>query len=821
MNINTRNLSFVNFNNEEMQWVKFNGVTVYEAWKNLIASGVPPLKLLNCKGYIPRLPIEYQEVEYIESTGTQYIDMKYAYKINDEININFMKTKNTGAIQGVFGNGNLPSYTGVSLYNLANGTLSITIGGTLGGEYCNYPTPILYNKQYKVKISGKEMYLDDILVATVPNDLKDGTQEDFSLFRRWGTNTFYGRIYNFDIKRNNEYIFNLIPCYRKSDNVIGMYDLVSGVFYTNQGTGGFTKGKDVGVFLLDYKIYGESVQKLDAFNMNNIWDGTYTTGQYYDDNGNLIELSSITMSNMMELTYKKYHVTCINNGEVFFNFRFNYFDENENWLSQIVIGVNPSNTVVQEIEVPNDAKYINFSVMNIVINAGHKIFPSSNNVPTPTAPIEVESVGERTKNLVDCSQIMVNHIITSGGVGDAYGFQNKNGCIAFVIECESNTTYTLSSKTLLRRRVAEISDGVLVKDEITLAGGNIPHTFTTGNTTNGIAVTLQVGSNPSEVITQEFVESELIQIEEGIQTSYEPYGYKIPVKASGINLFNKDDKDVQIGRIYVDGSVNKVGITDRLASGFIPVKPNTIYSQSIKHNSSYRVGFYDSDYNYIGDSVQQTYNFTTIDNTSYVRVTLPLEQLDTYMVVEGTYDGDNTPYEPYQEPITTNIYLNEPLRKVGDYADYIDFEQGKVVRKIKKAELTKATTTYTWVSKKGVYFSGVLDGKYDRNRNSLSNRNTVFITTSSEPVSMWVGATSDMVYWIGILDVLGLTTKDEFNEWLANNPTYLLYATNYDPLEETIELPNIPTLKGTTLLSIDTKIQPSNLEVVYKGKEVK
>lgn len=45
MNINTRNLSFVNFNDEEMQWVKFNGNIVYEAWKKIIKSGIPPLSI--------------------------------------------------------------------------------------------------------------------------------------------------------------------------------------------------------------------------------------------------------------------------------------------------------------------------------------------------------------------------------------------------------------------------------------------------------------------------------------------------------------------------------------------------------------------------------------------------------------------------------------------------------------------------------------------------------------------------------------------------------------------------------------------------------
>ena len=40
-------------------------------------------------------------------------------------------------------------------------------------------------------------------------------------------------------------ICDLVPCYRKSDGVIGMYDLARKTFLTNVGTGNFTKGADV------------------------------------------------------------------------------------------------------------------------------------------------------------------------------------------------------------------------------------------------------------------------------------------------------------------------------------------------------------------------------------------------------------------------------------------------------------------------------------------------------------------------------------------------------------------------------------------------
>lgn len=47
-----------------------------------------------------------------------------------------------------------------------------------------------------------------------------------------------------------------------------------------------------------------------------------------------------------------------------------------------------------------------------------------------------------------------------------------------------------------------------------------------------------------------------------------------------------------------------------------------------------------------------------------------------------------TTYEPYQAPITKHIYLDEPLRKVGDYADYVDYENQRVVRQIEVLDST-------------------------------------------------------------------------------------------------------------------------------------
>lgn len=48
--------------------------------------------------------------------------------------------------------------------------------------------------------------------------------------------------YSFKIWKGNILLRNFVPCYRKSDNVVGMYDTVKGEFYTNSGTGQFLAG---------------------------------------------------------------------------------------------------------------------------------------------------------------------------------------------------------------------------------------------------------------------------------------------------------------------------------------------------------------------------------------------------------------------------------------------------------------------------------------------------------------------------------------------------------------------------------------------------
>ena len=92
------------------------------------------------------------------------------------------------------------------------------------------------------------MYLGNQTIFSRNNSTALSTGYNIYLFglNYTGTMSATGkfRIYNYKLTKNNSLVRNFVPCYRKSDNVIGMYDIINKTFYTNAGSGTFTKGSN-------------------------------------------------------------------------------------------------------------------------------------------------------------------------------------------------------------------------------------------------------------------------------------------------------------------------------------------------------------------------------------------------------------------------------------------------------------------------------------------------------------------------------------------------------------------------------------------------
>lgn len=199
------------------------------------------------------LPSEYQEVEYIESTGTQYIDIIYNNS-NDSINTYYYKylhrtsTKQSSTIMGnrtLIGNERF----GQIWFRMDQKT-AMSIGGDLSASSKFYVETEL-NKINEVTCqidNNNKKYtilFNDYKKENISFNGESKAQTGFQIFAGDSSQQSSIVLFNIKIYNQDKMLFNFIPCYRKSDVKPGLYDLVNNVFYTNQGTGDFIKGKDI------------------------------------------------------------------------------------------------------------------------------------------------------------------------------------------------------------------------------------------------------------------------------------------------------------------------------------------------------------------------------------------------------------------------------------------------------------------------------------------------------------------------------------------------------------------------------------------------
>lgn len=203
-----------------------------------------------------RLPSEYQEVEYIATggSGNQYIATDILGQKDLIIESDQMPTYVDGD-HYIFGwQGELYSGGTALQYLCHGGSFNTNYEGAYG-SYFLVSNKIHNNIRYHVVsdfTSGNaKVYLDGSQIWSSTVVIPDfETERKFLLFsgmNRTGDPVYYwkGYLYSFCVKKQQRTIADFIPCYRKSDGEIGMFDLVLQKFYTNEGTGVFLKGSDV------------------------------------------------------------------------------------------------------------------------------------------------------------------------------------------------------------------------------------------------------------------------------------------------------------------------------------------------------------------------------------------------------------------------------------------------------------------------------------------------------------------------------------------------------------------------------------------------
>lgn len=298
------------------------------------------------------------------------------------------------------------------------------------------------------------------------------------------------------------------------------------------------------------------------------------------------------------------------------------------------------------------------------------------------------------------------------------------------------------------------------------------------------------------------------------------YGYEIDIVVKSGNLFDKNAKNPNNGYmpqtfLYSDGSTSSSPMYKWYVTEYINISGcDALYCNVVIGSvKTPAICFYDSEKNYISGEI---YNYR--DNFS---VAVPQNAVYCRASVNGSPDEDGfmialgstpRPYQPYSNT-TTPIYIgDEPLEKVGNYSDFVDYKPQKVVRAIKKYVLTgeESWEEITGAFASRTYFRWVF-GTLNycvRHVCTCSHFTQANITTATTTVGFDVFDSTSVNGEVLAIRPSGVqsTTLEDFKAWLAEQyaagtpVTVWCALTVAEEADPPVPLPEIPTCEGTTVI---------------------
>lgn len=468
--------------------------------------------------------------------------------------------------------------------------------------------------------------------------------------------------------------------------------------------------------------------------------------------------------------------------------------------------------------------------------------------PTISKPVEIESVGDKTVNLLpkfsNETKSGVTLTVDEDGTCHLNGTATANtffhvdvnlGEGDYVLSVNNAVAHS-NTGSYLQFKYSDIEYTGSPVASFLNANASKPVTVS-GRTITGVRIRIAGGATFNDYIIKP-------QLQKGtIATDYEPYNkYKIPITISGKNLFDYETnlKATNYGltnAVNEDGSITTTGIPTKDYVSILDqdittkLKDRQTYtlSQNKETNVFVRMIVKNKDTNtqtflsaasgkntFVVDKSTNTYLIQILSGSMADWGSNSRTITNYYQLEEGS---STTNFESYMKPITTKIYLDEPLRKVNKYFDYIDFATGTLVRKIKHLEFNGLETSWQ-------------KSTQSDNRFLFYVNNEPYHTIKDAPRLLCDRLISNRLREVGTIDtssnnesgtqlVFGMEydTVDAYTQYLKNQysagtPLYIEYAL-YQPETYKIELPNI-NLRGKNLkIEVDTSVKPNEFILDY------
>lgn len=240
---------------------------------------------IGIESFTPRdLPSDYTQVEYIESTGTQYIDTGVEVTSSNYNTIKFsydaQMLDTSGAEWAVSGTGignknqmYIGTNSGKIYYGLVSGDKDTGVAYDYTRRVWTYDA-----KNAKVSVSGLcEVSMTDLAAPTVTKNL-----HLFAYANSAGNQTCHKeRHWSSQVWVNDVLVRDYVPCINSSSEV-GLYDLVENKFYSSGGTDSFTAGSSESVFTA--RKVKKAYVGIKQFELRELPEG-YTQVEYIESSG--------------------------------------------------------------------------------------------------------------------------------------------------------------------------------------------------------------------------------------------------------------------------------------------------------------------------------------------------------------------------------------------------------------------------------------------------------------------------------------------------------------------------------------------------------
>lgn len=183
------------------------------------------------------LPSGYKKLEYIQSSGTQYINTGFKPNQNTKIELDVLSAEGTSSnIPYIFGTQDSSNNYFVATWVLGYGNGMVTTGINLYD-----------GKFHVVKVENGALYKDGSIIAQrTVSSFSIGVPIFLFAVNSSKQSIGYGacKLRSCKIYDNGTLVRDFIPC-KNASGAVGMWDDVNSTFYGNAGSGTFTSGPEV------------------------------------------------------------------------------------------------------------------------------------------------------------------------------------------------------------------------------------------------------------------------------------------------------------------------------------------------------------------------------------------------------------------------------------------------------------------------------------------------------------------------------------------------------------------------------------------------